>query len=300
MKERSAEYTEISIILPARNEASNLEKLLPRLVECMTDAEIIVVDDGSTDHTAMVCQQWPVQYIRHPQGLGNGAAIKSGARAARGRYLVMMDADGQHQPEEIARLLTGFASGHDMVVGARSSLDQANWGRLLANRIFNRFASWMSGQTILDLTSGFRIMRADQFRRFLPLLPNGFSYPATITMAFLRSGFSVAYMPVEVLKRSEGQKSHIHPLKDGIRFLLIIMRIGTLYSPLKIFAPLSASSLLIGLAYYAYTYLTDGRFTNMGLLLLSGAILLLSIGLLSEQITTLVYIVLDREKDDPE
>jgi len=171
---------------------------------------------------------------------------------------------------------------------------------LLANRIFNRFASWMSGQTILDLTSGFRIMRADQFRRFLPLLPNGFSYPATITMAFLRSGFSVAYMPVEVLKRSESQKSHIHPLKDGIRFLLIIMRIGTLYSPLKIFAPLSASSLLIGLAYYAYTYLTDGRFTNMGLLLLSGAILLLSIGLLSEQITTLVYIVLDREKDDPE
>jgi glycosyltransferase involved in cell wall biosynthesis len=220
--------------------------------------------------------------------MGNGAAIKAGARASSGEIIVSMDADGQHKPEDIAKLLAKLDEGYDMVVGARNHGSQASFGRGLANRLYNSLASLLVGHRIEDLTSGFRAVRAGKFREFLHLLPNGFSYPTTITMAFFRAGYSVAYVPIETRKRN-GNGSHIRPLRDGARFLLIIFKVATLYSPLKIFVPASAVFFLLGCANYAYTFIKDGRLTNMSTLLWSAAVIVFLIGLISEQITALTY-----------
>lgn len=277
----------LSIIIPAKNEHESIGDVVTGARQLYTESEIVVVDDGSTDRTGQAAKQAGARVIRHPIPLGNGAAIKSGARAAIGDTLVMMDADGQHRPEDIGRLLEKLEEGFDMAVGARNSGSHANVGRLVANGFYNRFASMISNQTIPDLTSGFRAVRADYFRRFLYLLPNGFSYPTTITMAFLRSGFPVGFVPIGVRKRKG--KSHIRPIRDGIRFLAIIFKVATLYSPLKIFLPISASFFLTGAGYYLYTYLTIGRFTNMSLLVLSASVIIFLIGLISEQITALTF-----------
>jgi len=226
--------------------------------------------------------------LSSPYPMGNGAAIKRGARVAEGDVLVFMDADGQHDPMHIPRLLEELGQGYDMVVGARNGAGQANVGRGLANGIYNRLASWMTGHRVADLTSGFRAVRANRFNEFLHLLPNGFSYPTTSTMAFFRSAYPVAYVSVPVEKRV-GNGSHIRPLKDGVRFLLIIFKIATLYSPLKLFAPVGLAFGLLGFGYYAYTYSTEQRFTNMSMLLLSAAVIIFLIGLVSEQITALTY-----------
>jgi glycosyltransferase involved in cell wall biosynthesis len=278
---------ELSIILPAKNEAGSLQKLLPELREKFPEAEILVVNDGSTDHTEEVCAENGARVVTHKQSKGNGGAVKAGARAATGRVFIFMDADGQHRPDDIARLLEALHSGHDMVIGARTRGSQASLGRGIANAFYNWFATRMTGQLIPDLTSGFRAVIASKFREFLYLLPNGFSYPTTITMAFFRAGYSVEYLPI-VAGAREG-KSHIRPLKDGIRFLIIIFKVATLYSPLKIFVPLSGLLFLSGISYYLYTYISAERFTNMGALLLISAILVFLIGLVSEQITTLMY-----------
>ena len=283
----SGSSVELSIILPARNEADSLRQLLPQLVATYPQAEIIVVDDGSTDDTAAVCAAHPVRRLSHAESLGNGAAIKAGARAANGEVLCFMDADSQHNPADIGRLLATMAQGYDMVVGARDTRGQASVGRRLANGFYNRFASWMTGRRVQDLTSGFRLARASCFREFLFLLPNGFSYPTTCTMAFFRAGYRIAYVPIDVHPRIG--RSHINPLKDGLRFLLIIFKIGTLFSPLKIFLPISLAFFLAGSGYYVYSYLIEHRFTNMSALLLSNAILIFLIGLVSEQITMLIY-----------
>lgn len=277
----------LSIVLPAKNEAENLAGLLPELRAGFPDAELIVVNDGSTDDTAQVAAEGGATVVNHPYSMGNGAAIKSGARHASGEVLAFMDADGQHRPEDLARLVTELDGGHDMVVGARSGVSQASLGRRLANWVYNRLGSFMTGHTIEDLTSGMRVARAARFREFLFMLPNGFSYPTTSTMAFFRAGYSVAYVPIHAEKR--GGKSHIRPLRDGSRFLLIIFRIASLYSPLKIFVPVSAAFFLIGLSYYGYTFSTAGRFTNMSALLFIASILTFLIGLVSEQITMLLY-----------
>ena len=277
----------LSIILPARNEAEPLRQLLPQLIALYPAAEIIVVNDGSTDDTAAVCAAHPVRCVTHPESLGNGAAIKAGARAASGEVLCFMDADGQHAPAEIGLLLAALGQGYDMVVGARDIHGQASLGRRWANAFYNHFASWITGRKVKDLTSGFRLVRARQFREFLFLLPNGFSYPTTCTMAFFRAGYRVAYVPINAKPRIG--RSHISPLKDGLRFLLIIFKIGTLFSPLKIFLPISLAFFLTGGGYYVYTYLLEHRFTNMSALLLSNAILIFLIGLVSEQITMLIY-----------
>lgn len=278
----------LSIVLPAKNEAEGLARTLPPLRSLYPDAEIIVVDDGSTDSTASIALANGARVLSNPYPMGNGAAIKRGAREAEGEVLVFMDADGQHDPMHIPWLLEKLGQGYDMVVGARDGAGQASVGRGLANGIYNRLASWMTGHRVADLTSGFRAVRANRFSEFLHLLPNGFSYPTTSTMAFFRSAYPVAYVPVPVEKRV-GNGSHIRLLKDGVRFLLIIFKIATLYSPLKLFAPVGLAFGLLGVGYYAYTYSTEQRFTNMSMLLLSAAVIIFLIGLVSEQITALTY-----------
>lgn len=277
----------LSIILPVKNEGETLAILLPLIGKIYPGAEVIVVDDGSTDDTADIVARSGAIRIHHPYSIGNGAAIKSGARAATGEALVFMDADGQHRPEDIASLLEKLAQGYDMAIGARTSDSQASLFRGLANNIYNRFASIITGHKIKDLTSGFRAVSAEKFREFLYLLPNGFSYPTTITMAFFRAGYSIAYVPIEARRRNG--KSHIRPLHDGIRFLIIIFKVGTLYSPLKIFFPASLGFFFLGIVYYLYTFLMKHQFTNMGALLFSVSLIIFLIGLVSEQITALLY-----------
>lgn len=277
----------ISVILPAKNEAEGLRRTLPALRKLMPGVEVIVVNDGSTDDTAVVAAEHGAAVLSSPYSMGNGAAIKRGARAATGDVLVFMDADGQHDPAHIPQLLAKLAEGYDMVVGARDWEGQAGVHRGLANAFYNWLAGRMTGFEVKDLTSGFRVARSEKFREFLHLLPNGFSYPTTSTMAFFRSAYPLAYEPVPVASRIG--KSHIRPLRDGVRFLLIIFRIATLYSPLKLFAPIAVAFFLTGLGYYAYTFLSWGRFTNMSVLLFSASVIVFLIGLISEQITALTY-----------
>jgi len=277
----------LSIILPAKNEAPALAALLPRLRSMHPDAKIIVIDDGSTDDTRSICSSSGVECLSSPYSMGNGAAIKRGARAATGDILVFMDGDGQHDPADIARLLAKLDEGYDMVVGARDWSSQAGVGRGLANTLYNWLATRMTGHPVLDLTSGFRAARADKFREFIHLLPNGFSYPTTSTMAFFRSAYPVAYVPIKAAQRIG--KSHIKPIRDGLRFLLIIFKIATLYSPLKLFVPVSALFFLLGCANYAWTFWHDGRLTNGSTLMWSAAVIVFLIGLVSEQITALTY-----------
>jgi glycosyltransferase involved in cell wall biosynthesis len=277
----------VSVVIPACNEALSLDLLLAKIRGKLPESEVIVVNDGSTDNTPEVCRKHDVTVINHPYNMGNGAAVKTGARTATGDILLFMDADGQHDPENITSLLEMLAEGYDMVVGSRNTASQAGIGRMGANYVYNTFASWIVNQTIADLTSGYRAVRAEKFREFLHLLPNGFSYPTTITMSFFRAGYAVGYVPITANKRIG--KSHINPIRDGVRFFLIIFKIGTLYSPLKMFLPFSLLFFLTGLIYYAYTFATDNRFTNMSALLLSVSVLIFLIGLVSEQITMLLY-----------
>lgn len=277
----------LSIVLPAQNETHGLQAILPALQRTLPNTEIIVVSDASTDGTDEAVKAAGARLVRQPYQSGNGAAVKAGARAATGDVLIFMDADGQHRPEDIPRLLAKLDEDYDMVVGARSRRSQASIQRAAANGFYNRFASLIVGQKVHDLTSGFRAVRADKFRRFLYLLPNGFSYPTTITMAFFRAGFPVAYVPIEAPRRVG--KSHLRPIRDGVRFLMIIFKVATLYSPLKVFLPISLAFFATGLGYYLYTFLTEHRFTNMSALLLSTSVLIFLMGLVSEQITVLNY-----------
>lgn len=282
------------IIIPAKNEARGLSELLPTLVDRYPGIPITVINDGSTDNTEEICNQNNVRILSHPYSMGNGAAIKTGARHATKDVIVFMDADGQHDPRYVSTMIEMLGRGYDMIVGARSSNAQANVGRSYANKIYNRLASWIVGKKIADLTSGYRAVNTKKFREFLYLLPNGFSYPTTITMAFFRAGYVVGYTPIEAKKRQG--RSHIRPLRDGFRFFLIIFRVGTLYSPLKLFVPVSFTFFCMGWLYYSYTYIHENRFTNMSALLLSTSVIIFLIGLVSEQITSLIY---NRESNTP-
>lgn len=277
----------VSVILPAKNESDSIRSVVSAVRLHLPNAEIIVVDDGSTDETGEEADRAGAKIVRNPYSLGNGGAIKTGARAACGDIIVFMDADGQHDPADIPRLLERIEEGFDMAVGARVNGSQASAGRGFANWAYNRLASYMTGQKVQDLTSGFRAVRAKKFREFIYLLPNGFSYPTTITMNFFRSGYPVAYVPITAGQRVG--KSHIHPIKDGLRFLLIIFKIGSLYSPLKLFAPVALVHGLLGIGYYGFTYFTAGRLSVATVFLLTAAVTIFLIGLVSEQITALMY-----------
>ena len=279
----------VSIILPAKNEADNLDRLLPVLRKNFPEEEIIVVNDGSSDNTVEICNRHLVTVITHVYSMGNGAAIKTGARNAKGDILMFMDADGQHNPDDINRLLEKIHDGYDMAVGARQINTHASLLRRIGNTIYNKLASIMTGYPIEDLTSGFRAARARHFRKFLYLLPNKFSYPTTSTMAFFRSGLPVAYVPIKAMNRTGDGKSHIRLFHDGFRFLVIIVKIGALFSPMRFFLPISGLLFFTGLAYYGYTYYNFGRLTNMTAILVLSSLFTFLIGIVSEQISALHY-----------
>ena len=283
----SHEVYKISIVLPAKNEAGAIQQTVKAIKQLNRVDEIIVVNDGSTDDTAQIAEQAGAKVINHPYSKGNGAAIKTGARNAIGDVIVFMDADGQHDANDILKLIEKIEQGYDLVVGARQKGSQASVGRGIANKLYNNLASYMSEHQVEDLTSGFRAVRAEKFKEFIYLLPNGFSYPTTSTMAFFRAGYSVTYVPIHAAKRIG--KSHIHPIKDSVRFFLIIFKIATLYSPLKMFLPFAVLLFTLGTGWYGYTLYEYQRFTNMSALLYTGSIMIFLMGLISEQITSLMY-----------
>ena len=277
----------VSIVIPAKNESGAIGQTLAQIQQLQLAHEIIVVNDGSTDQTKQVAESAGAKVVTHPYSKGNGAAIKTGARTATGDIIVFMDADGQHDPQDITRLIEKIEQGYVLVVGARQKGSQASIGRGIANALYNNLATYMTEQKVEDLTSGFRAVRADKFREFLYLLPNGFSYPTTSTMAFFRAGYSVTYVPIHAAKRIG--KSHIQPLKDGVRFFLIIFKIATLFSPLKMFLPIAVMLFMMATGWYGYTLWDAGRFTNMSALLYTGSIMIFLMGLISEQVTALMY-----------
>jgi glycosyltransferase involved in cell wall biosynthesis len=278
----SMKYQTVSIIIPAYNEAQTIGDLVSRIKALYPDIEIIVVNDGSTDETAEIAEKAGARVHSHPYNIGNGAAIKSGIRVATGDLLVFMDGDKQHNPEDIRRLLE-YLPEFDMVVGARSIRDQASLGRALGNKIYNWLASYVAKFKILDLTSGFRAIKAEIARNFLYLLPNTYSYPTTLTLCVLRNGRTLKYVPVQTKARKSG-KSNIGLFRDGVRFLMIIVKICTLFSPFRIFLPISFFFFSTGLSYYLYTFFTWGRFTNMSALLFMTSSIIFMIGLVSEQV----------------
>jgi len=272
-----------SIIIPAFNEAGTVQTLIKLIRAVHPHVEIVLVDDGSSDHTGDWKGDDGDQIICHPYNIGNGAAIKTGARTAKGDIFIFMDADGQHDPADISRLLEEMGR-YDMVVGARGGGQHASWARRLMNVAYNRLASYVTGFPVRDLTSGFRAVRAELVRDMLPLLPNGYSWPTTMTLVLLRSGFRLKYVPINARPRQHG-RSRIRPVRDGIRFFMIILKICTLYSPFRIFLPVSASMFMLGFINYAYTYFTAGRFTNMSALMFMGSLIIFMMGLISEQIS---------------
>lgn len=276
----------VSVILPAYNEEQSIGKTVASIKDRYPDFEVLVIDDGSTDNTlknalAAGANVWP-----HPYNMGNGAAIRTGLRCAIGKWIVMMDADGQHDPADIERLLE-FKDKFDMVVGARDSKGQAGVHRLVANHIYNRFASYVTKFAIADLTSGFRLVKRETVDQYIYLLPNTFSYPTTLTMAYLRCGRSIKYVPIATKKRTG--KSKIKLVQDGARFFLIITKIATLFSPFRVFLPVSALLFVTGICYYLYTFITFNRFSTMSALLFTSSVIIFMIGLVSEQISQMRY-----------
>jgi len=277
----------VSVVIPAFNEAQSIGEVVSRTKALYPEFEIIVINDGSADSTAEAAEKAGATVFHHPHNIGNGAAIKSGIRVANGDILVFMDSDGQHDPEDIGRMLELFPK-YDMVVGARSLSGQTSFIRALGNAVYNLFASYAANFDIKDLTSGFRAVKADIARNFIYLLPNTYSYPTTLTLGVLRTGRSVKYLPIETKKRKKGS-SKVKLLQDGVRFFMIIIRIATLFSPMRVFLPVSLFMFTLGFLRYIYTYLTEGRFTNMSALLFVSAVMIFMMSLISEQITQLRF-----------
>jgi glycosyltransferase involved in cell wall biosynthesis len=287
------DFESTSVLIPAFEEGGSIAELVEKIRAVGNWKEILVVDDGSKDDTAERARAAGAKVIRHPYNKGNGAAVKTAVRAAAGRRILLMDADGQHPPEEIAKLMDKLED-YDLVVGARSYASQASLSRALGNGALNRFASMLSEFPIADLTSGFRAADRDRFREFLHLLPNGFSYPATSTLAFIKAGYNVTFVPIDGEKRGKGSKSKMRPWREGWRFVMIILRMVTLFSPLRIFFPISLAFFALGFGYMVYTILTEVHVTNTSVLLITASAVLFLFGLLSEQIAALRFENRDR------
>jgi glycosyltransferase involved in cell wall biosynthesis len=289
--EESRSPIDISIILPAYQEEQGIPPLLDRIREVMDRLgrtwEVLVVDDGSADGTAARAREAGSRVISHPYNIGNGAAVKTGIREARGRVIVMMDADGQHDPADIPRLLEPIGP-YDMVVGARTKASETSLHRDLANKVYNWFASYICNRRIEDLTSGFRAIKTHAARAFLYLLPNTYSYPTTLTLAIVRSGRSLKYVPVKTARRVG--RSKIRLFRDGTRFFFIIMKIATLFSPMKVFLPVSALMFLTGLGYgMVRIFFFDTRYGPTSAMLMTVAVVVFMVGLVSEQVAQLRF-----------
>ena len=273
----------ISVVIPALDEEQAIGPVVTEALAQEGVVEVVVVDDGSRDATAELAREAGARVVSHPYSIGNGAAVKTGARAATGDAIVFLDGDGQHPPADIPKLVDGLAT-HDLVVGARAPDTHASLKRRLGNEVYNRFASYVAKFPIQDLTCGFRAIRRELLLGYLYLLPNGFSYPSTLTLAVLRTGRSVTYVPIRARERSG--KSKIHLLKDGTRFFLIIVRIATVYSPLRVFLPVALTTYLLGLVNYTYSSYLAGHLvlTNMTAILWVAAVQIFLLGLVSEQI----------------
>ena len=281
-----AKKYEVTVLLPAYNEEQAIAGTIQKIRKLYPDFEVLVVDDGSTDNTLKVAMDAGANVWPHPYNIGNGAAVKTGLRMAQGEWIVMMDADGQHKAEDIARLLE-YKDSFDMVVGARTRRSETRLHRDIANKLYNWFASYVTKFKVEDLTSGFRLVRASTVRQFIYLLPNTFSYPSTLTMGYLRSGRTVKYVPIRTEKRKG--RSKIKLFQDGSRFFLIITKVATLFSPMRVFLPTSAFLFFMALGYYLYTFITQGRFTNMSALLFNSSLIVFMIGLVAEQISQMRY-----------
>ena len=277
----------LSIILPAYNEADCIGSVIAEIKDRHPDSEIIIIDDGSSDDTAAEANKAGAIVYSHPYNIGNGAAVKSGIRAANGDVLVFMDGDGQHEPADIQRMLA-FIPEFDMVVGAREPGCQASYGRAIGNRIYNWLGTYVTKFKIEDLTSGLRAVKAPVARSFLHMLPNTYSYPTTITLGVLRSGWSIKYIPIQTCKRQTGT-SNIRIFRDGVRFFMIITRVCTMYSPMRIFIPISFMLFMLGVIRYIYSFLMEGRFTNMSATLFVSSVIIFLMSLISEQICQMRY-----------
>jgi glycosyltransferase involved in cell wall biosynthesis len=279
-----ADPATISVVIPAFDEAGAIGSVISDLRSAANWREIIVIDDGSTDQTGEVARQAGAKVIRHPYNKGNGASVKSGIRDASGEYILIMDADGQHRASDALRL-AGYLGEYDLVVGARGSSSQASTARHFGNHALNWIASYLTDRAISDLTSGLRAARTSGLREFLHLLPNGFSTPTTTTLSFLKAGYSVRFEPIETRER-RGQ-SKIHFVSDGTSFALTLLKVITVFSPLRIFLPISAASFTLGTVYAVWTAVTQHHITNSSVLLIVLAVIIFLVGLVSEQISTL-------------
>lgn len=278
----AAEHT--SVIVPAFNESGALPRLVAELQAAARWREIIVVDDGSSDETGRRAAAAGARVIRHPYNKGNGAAVKTGLRHASGAFVLIVDADGQHRPADATRLV-GALNEFELVVGARSPASQASWQRRLGNALLNQIASYLTQRDIPDLTSGFRAARRECMLEFLHLIPNGFSTPTTTTLAFIKAGYSVLFVPIEAAQRQGPSKIRLG--SDGARFLLILLKVVTIFSPLRIFVPISAATFTVGSVYALWTIATQSHVTNSSVLLVLLSVVILLVGLLSEQIASL-------------
>ena len=276
----------VSVIIPAFNEAVVIGQVIGALRSAATWHEIIVVDDGSTDGTSEVARAAGALVATHPYNKGNGASVKTGLRRATGEFILIIDADGQHRPADALRLV-GRLGEYDLVVGARSSDTQATRARRLGNAALNWLAGYLSGRPIPDLTSGFRAARLDFVREFIHLLPNGFSTPTTTTLAFVKAGYNVAFEPIEAASRVGASKIRLGP--DGAKFFLIVLRVVTIFSPLRVFVPVSLAAFLVGAAYAAWTIVTESHVTNSSVLLIVLSVVVFLVGLVSEQIAALRF-----------
>lgn len=281
-----ADPSTTSVVIPAFEESASIGGVVEALRAAAPWKEILVIDDGSTDDTATRAAAAGAEVIRHPYNKGNGASVKTGVRRASGEWILVIDADGQHQPGDALRLVRALGV-YDLVIGARTAHTQATWTRRAGNGVLNWLAGYLAERQIPDLTSGFRAARREYLLEFLHLLPNGFSTPTTTTLSFLRAGYNVHFEPIDARKR-EG-KSKIRLARDGASFFLILLKVITIFSPLKIFVPISAGSFVLGVLYLIWNVVLYDRIPNGAVLLLMFAAMVLLVGLISEQISALRF-----------